>query len=193
MELAIAAVGTAASAAAAAPVTTAATLVGGYAAYQGAVAQNKAATANAKAVAEEANLTAAQGVEAEVKQRQKVAGLIGEQKAAYGASGVEVGGGTALDVITDTKKLGDADALTIRANTLTKVNALRSEEAAYNSSKTNPWLAAGKTVLTDLAMGGMFKGMGAGSSAAKKAAALKDASTRAMTTWQGMPSFQTVA
>lgn len=56
------------------------------------------------------------GGEAESAFRAKVRGLIGTQRAGYGASGVDVGYGSAVDVQADTAKLGELDALTIRTN-----------------------------------------------------------------------------
>jgi len=41
---------------------------------------------------------------------------IGEQRAGYAASGVELGSGSPLDVTSDTAMFGELDALTIRSN-----------------------------------------------------------------------------
>jgi len=48
--------------------------------------------------------------------RQQVRTLLGEQRAAIGASGIDVGTGTAVDVQVDTEMLGELDARTILLN-----------------------------------------------------------------------------
>lgn len=56
------------------------------------------------------------GREEESKFRVGVRGLIGAQRADIGASGTDVGFGSALDVQADAAMLGELDALTIRTN-----------------------------------------------------------------------------
>ena len=56
------------------------------------------------------------GAKEEAALRVKVAGLKGRQRSVLAASGVEVGSGTALDILGDTAALGELDALTIRSN-----------------------------------------------------------------------------
>ncbi len=68
------------------------------------VAEWKAADAKARGQKDEAAL------------RVKVAQLKGRQRSALAASGVEVGSGSALDILGDTAALGELDALTIRSN-----------------------------------------------------------------------------
>jgi len=58
----------------------------------------------------------ARGAKEEAALRVKVAGLKGRQRSALAASGVEVGSGSALDILGDTAALGELDALTIRSN-----------------------------------------------------------------------------
>lgn len=58
----------------------------------------------------------ARGKEAETRQRQATRGLIGSQRAALAAQGIEVDSGSALDVQADTAAMGELDALTIRNN-----------------------------------------------------------------------------
>lgn len=52
----------------------------------------------------------------EQKARINVSKFKGQQKASYGASGVEISTGSPVNVITDTAALGELDALTIKAN-----------------------------------------------------------------------------
>jgi len=56
------------------------------------------------------------GAKEEAAFRTKVAQLKGRQKSALAASGVEIGDGSALDILGDTAALGELDALTIRSN-----------------------------------------------------------------------------
>ena len=58
----------------------------------------------------------ARGQKEEAALRVKVAALKGRQRSALAASGVEVGSGSALDILGDTAALGELDALTIRSN-----------------------------------------------------------------------------
>ena len=56
------------------------------------------------------------GAKEEAAFRTKVAQLKGRQKSVLAASGVEIGDGSALDILGDTAALGELDALTIRSN-----------------------------------------------------------------------------
>ena len=56
------------------------------------------------------------GAKEEAAHRTKVAALKGRQKSVLAASGVEIGDGSALDILGDTAALGELDALTIRSN-----------------------------------------------------------------------------
>jgi hypothetical protein len=56
------------------------------------------------------------GAKEEQRKRMEVAKIVGAQKAAMAASGVDLTFGSPLDVIVDTAVLGELDALTIRSN-----------------------------------------------------------------------------
>ena len=71
---------------------------------------------NADLADDEAADAIARGREAELRQRQATRGLIGSQRAALAAQGIEVNDGSALDVQADSASLGELDALTIRNN-----------------------------------------------------------------------------
>ena len=73
------------------------------------------------------------GAKDEAALRVKVAQLKGRQKSALAASGVEIGDGSALDILGDTAALGELDALTIRSN---------SEREAYEQKVNASNLAA---------------------------------------------------
>lgn len=58
----------------------------------------------------------ARGAVAEQRFRQSTQGLIGAQRAGFGASGVQLSDGSALQVQQDAAALGEVDALTLRNN-----------------------------------------------------------------------------
>lgn len=72
---------------------------------------------------------------------QKVRRLIGSQRAALAAQGIDVGVGTAVDIVADTEAQGEIDAAKIRNNAYReafgyKVEALRSRTASMLKSTT---------------------------------------------------------
>jgi hypothetical protein len=79
---------------------------------------------NARVAENQAQETRTAGTEAENVQRRKTAELLSRQKAQLGASGVELGSGSALQLQEDTIALGEADALRIRSNFEAKAGAL---------------------------------------------------------------------
>lgn len=87
------------------------------------------------------------GVEEESQFRQSVRGMIGAQRADIGASGVDVGYGSALDVAADAAYLGELDALTIRTNAARaawgyRVEAADSRKRAEIARKEGVYLEA---------------------------------------------------
>lgn len=79
--------------------------------YEGAVADQNAGLADAQATD-----ALARGAQAESRHRGGVRQLVGSQRAALAASGVDIGTGSAADVQADAASLGEFDALTIRNN-----------------------------------------------------------------------------
>ena len=94
-------------------------------AYEARMAQE-----NAKIAEQNAAMERQQGIEEARLQRIKVAQAIGSQKTAMAANGVDLTGGTALDVIEDTAAMGELDALQTRYNYERK--ALAYEAQGYN-------------------------------------------------------------
>ena len=96
------------------------TLAQGYMANQQAKDQAKyqegVGKYNARVEANEAQKIANKGVEEENEQRRKVIEMQSEQKAKFGASGVDPLTGSALQVQEDTLLLGEVDALRVRRN-----------------------------------------------------------------------------
>lgn len=95
--------------------------------YNAAVAQNQQVIAqnnqilaqrNQNIAKQNADLALEQGQAQEQAQRQKTAQMIGAERAAMGASGVDLGSGSALSVQTSTAETGELDALTIRNNSM---------------------------------------------------------------------------
>lgn len=81
------------------------------AAYQSQVAAN-----NAKIARENASLDIQAGEAAATNEGLKTRGLVGTEKAAQGASGIDVNTGSAANVRAGTEQIGLLDALTIRSN-----------------------------------------------------------------------------
>lgn len=86
--------------------------------YQAQVARNNAIIANYNA-----DDALKRGQVEEQKYRGQVSQLVGRQRAVLAANGVVVDEGSALDITSDTRAVGELDALTIRYN---------SEREAYN-------------------------------------------------------------
>lgn len=83
--------------------------------------------------------------------------LKGTQRAAMGANGVDMGVGSALQVLTDTDFFGQVDADTIKNNAAREAWALREQANGFRSEASlfqtranaeNPWMAAGTSLLT---------------------------------------------
>lgn len=173
-------------------VGTAASAYGSYqsaqAQQQQAAYQSKMAAYNAQVAEKNAQLAEEQGRQAKkegyenkLKKRQEVAGVIGAQRAAQGASGGVVDVGSNLDVNLDTTEKGEIDALKLEQQGLDadyqqRLQAwnYRAQGAASSSASKqysqvaggiNPWVNAGSTLLGGLANVGnnyytMTKGMG---------------------------------
>ena len=56
------------------------------------------------------------GADEEQRQRLKTQQILGQQRAAMAANGVDIGWGSPLDTMVDTATMGELDALTIRQN-----------------------------------------------------------------------------
>lgn len=98
------------------------------------------------------------GALAEQQKRRETAALLGKQKAAMAANGVDLTFGSPLDVIVDSATLGELDALTIRSNTYREEYDYRVDAAnkrsqatmsrgAASSALTGGYLGAAGTVL----------------------------------------------
>lgn len=118
--------------------------------YQAQVARN-----NATMAGYQAKEAIRQGQIEEQNQRLKTAAMYGDQRAQLAANGLDLGEGTATELLTTTKYMGERDALTIRDNASRKAWAAQVQEQGFTdeaSMKTasadgiNP-LMAGATSL----------------------------------------------
>jgi hypothetical protein len=73
------------------------------------------------------------GQDAENRQRQKTAQLKGTQRASLAARGIDLGEGSALDILTGTDVLGETDALTLRANAAREAWGYRAQANQYRN------------------------------------------------------------
>ena len=95
--------------------------------------QAKVAEENAKIAQENANVQRQQGIEEARLQRLKTASVIGSQKTAMAANGVDITQGTAVDVISDTAAMGELDALQTQYNYETKARAYEVESGNFKN------------------------------------------------------------
>lgn len=110
------------------------------------------------------------GHDEESRFRAGVRGLIGSQRAAFAASNVDVGFGSALDVQADAAYLGELDALTIRNNAAReawgfKIEAEDSRRRAAITRRTGAYAAeAGRLQRSTARIGMIGNIIGSGSS-----------------------------
>lgn len=91
--------------------------------------------------------------------RRRVKAFAGEQRANYGASGVDVNVGAPADIVEGTYLAGEADALAIRRNAALEAWGMRSQAAGFRSeagalrvgasnARAAGYMAASATLLT---------------------------------------------
>lgn len=100
----------------------------GAASYQSAVARNNQTIADYNA-----RLATFQGQQSEQIAREKTAQMIGAQRAGFGAANIDVNSGSALRTQTDTARLGEMDAQTIRANAARSSWSYTTQGQAYGA------------------------------------------------------------
>lgn len=122
--------------------------------YNAAVARNNQIVAEQQAADAQRR-----GEVAETEQRRKVRMLAGSQRAALGASGVQLDAGTPLDLLGDTAAMGELDALTIRNNAEREAYGYRVQGVNFgaeaglqtmrgNNAMSGALMSAGGTVLS---------------------------------------------
>jgi len=96
--------------------------------------------------------------------RLKTAGLKGRQRASLAANGVDLGVGSAAEILTSTDVMGEIDANTIQANAVRSAWGYRTQAVGYqndalikraSASSINPGMAAFTTLLTEGSKVGM--------------------------------------
>lgn len=125
------------------------------------------ANQNAKLAEEEARQSRREGYENKLKKRQEVAGIIGSQRAAQGASGALVDAGSFMDTTLDTIDKGESDALKMEQqgydaayqkeleayNYRNQAGQLQQQAADYRASANDKW-GTGLTILGSVAQAG---------------------------------------
>lgn len=118
--------------------SVAGTAVSGATSIAAGYAQQEAAEYNATLMEYNATIANQQAVQRaelgrqeELRQRRRVSGLIGQQRATFGATGAVVDTGSTLGVIEDTAYLGEQDAMSIRYNSAVDVWALNNKSSNY--------------------------------------------------------------
>ena len=96
--------------------------------------------------------------------RLKTAGLKGRQRASLAANGVDLGVGSAAEILTSTDVMGEIDANTIQANAVRSAWGYRAQATNYKNeaqmkragaSSISPGMAAFSTLLTEGSKVGM--------------------------------------
>ena len=96
--------------------------------YEAAVARNNQTIANYQA-----DLAIQNGAVQEQNQQLKTANMEGDQRAALAANGVDLGTGSATEVLATTEFMGKRDALTIRDNAARQAWAYKNQAQGYGS------------------------------------------------------------
>lgn len=108
-----------------ATISTIASVAGTAMTAYGSIQQGKAAKAqgeyNARVSENNAQRARNKGTDQENNFRLKTQQLRKQQEAQFGANGVQLGSGSAADILADTDNFGEVDALNIRSNTDSEV------------------------------------------------------------------------
>jgi hypothetical protein len=132
-------------------------------------AQNTIAQRNAELEDYKGKMAVNIGAVAEENHRAKVRQMVGSQRATLAANGVDLGSGTALDLIGETAEFGEADALTIRYNAAREAWGYGTNATNYRTegsvARTNGRNSAKGTYLTTAASMASMAGGGFGGGA----------------------------
>lgn len=127
------------------------TLVSAGGALAQANAQAQAARYQQQVAQNLAKYTLEAGQVEEQAKRMETNAMLGQQRAAQAASGVELNTGSALAVRTSTQALGELDALTIRNNAIARANAQLDQATLYgmeaSSAQAAGWWNATSNIL----------------------------------------------
>ena len=122
----------------------------GVSSYQQSAAAKAAGEYNAKVNELRAVDAESRGVQEGIRHRQQVAQLKGSQRASLAANGLDLGEGSALDILTGTDILGTMDAGGIRQNAEREAAGYRSAATmdAFGASQQKPLLAGATSLLS---------------------------------------------
>lgn len=95
-----------------------------YGSYQQGVTAKKTGKYNTRVLENEAVRTRNKGVTEENKHREKVQQLVSKQRAELGASGVDIGSGSPLQLQENSYLMGEVDSLRIRENYQDKADSI---------------------------------------------------------------------
>lgn len=101
---------------------------------QGYEYQSKIARNNADITEQQAHDAMLRGQQTENNVRTRTANLKGSQRASLAARGIDLGVGSALNILTDTDFMGERDALIARDNANKEVWGLRTQAQNYQSN-----------------------------------------------------------
>lgn len=127
--------------------------------------QYQANVAAQNAELDEFRATQAQRIGAieEDKQRAKVRQVVGSQRASLAANGIDLGSGTAEDMIVETETMGEVDALTLRFNAMNEAWGYRTSAVnERNSGKFAKWSGKRQATGTYLSTAASMAGTAAG-------------------------------
>lgn len=142
-------------------IMAAATVLQGYQAKQQGEYQEGVGRYNARQQENEAIRTRNKGVTEENKQRRATSELLARQRAQLGASGIDIGSGSALQLQQDTITLGEADALTIRTNFLEGAGTM-ADQAVLTRNQGEAARIAGNNAFTGSIITAAGQGMSSG-------------------------------
>lgn len=108
---------------------------------------------NAQLSDQQAAQATARGAQLESQSRAETRQVLGSQRAGYGASGVDVGTGSAVDVYGDTARVGELDAMTIRNNAALEAYGYKVQGSSFRAQQQNAQ-QRGKDAWTTLLTGG---------------------------------------
>lgn len=120
--------------------------------YEAAIARNNQTITNYQADIEQQNAAIN-----EQNVRLKTASMMGDQRAALAANGVDVGQGSAAEILASSKFMGERDALMIRDEGARRAWALQEQAKGYGSEAgadsamagaINPLMAGASSLLT---------------------------------------------
>lgn len=159
-------------------------------AYEGAVAQKISNRVNADIATYQASQAITNGQTNVETSELSTAQVKGQQRAAMGANGVDLGSGSATDVLASTDLLGERDTATIMDNALRTAWGYKVQAAQYaNANRSiHPGLAAFSSLLGSASSTQgqqSFNNLGQSTGSASAGASGASGASTGMTAWAG--------